>query len=230
MTAYDRLRDALPTGLARYVMFFEASIEDAVRAFAAETPKGALVVDAGAGEGNYRGFFKDHLYVGLDLGIGDMQWDYSRLDVVGDLSALPFRDAAFDGAINIVTLEHVKEPARVMEEIGRVLRPQGRLLVVVPHEWEVHQEPHDYFRYTRHGMRYLLERAGFSDIAIEPVGGYFRLLARRLLNGLQFFPGLWMPVAAIFFAPPALLLPLLDSLDKRRNFTLGYICTARKPS
>ena len=35
-------------------------------------------------------------------------------------------------------------------------------------------------------------------------------------------------VAAVFFAPPALLLPMLDVLDKKRNFTLGYICTARK--
>jgi hypothetical protein len=50
------------------------------------------------------------------------------------------------------------------------------------------------------------------------------------LNALQFFPGPLMLVAAVFFAPPALLLPLLDPLDKERSFTLGYICSARKPS
>jgi hypothetical protein len=109
-----------------------------------------------------------------------------------------------------------------------VLKPGGRLLLIVPHEWEVHQSPHDYYRYTRHGVRYLLDRAGFEAVVIEPVGGFFRLLSRRLWNGLQFFPGPLMPVAALFFAPAALLLPFLDSLDRERNFTLGYICTASK--
>jgi len=111
-----------------------------------------------------------------------------------------------------------------------VLKTGGVFLTVVPHEWEVHQSPHDYFRYTRHGLEYLLQKADFTDIRIQPVGGYFRLLARRLLNGLQFFPGLLFPFAALLLVPPALLLPLLDSLDRNRNFTLGYVCSARKPS
>ena len=130
--------------------------------------------------------------------------------------------------MNIVTLEHVREPRRVVEEIARVLKPGGRLLLVVPQEWEVHQAPHDYFRYTRYGLRYLLESAGLEVERIEPVGGYFRLLSRRLLNGLQFFPGVLFFPAALLFAPPALVLPWLDALDRERNFTLGYICRARK--
>ena len=70
-----------------------------------------------------------------------------------------------------------------------MLAPGGRLLLAAPHEWEVHQAPHDYFRYTRFGLRYLLEKAGLEPIEMRAVGGYFRLLARRLLNGLQFFSG-----------------------------------------
>jgi hypothetical protein len=93
---------------------------------------------------------------------------------------------------------------------------------VVPHEWEEHQQPHDYYRYTRFGAEYLLQKAGFRDIVVQPVGGYFRLMSRRLLGGLQFSK--WM----ILLAPVALALPLLDSIDKQRNFTLGFICSARK--
>jgi hypothetical protein len=55
-------------------------------------------------------------------------------------------------------------------------------------------------------------------------------VSRRLLNGLQFFPALLQPLAALLVGPPALALPLLDSLDRERNFTLGYLCTARKSS
>jgi hypothetical protein len=124
----------------------------------------------------------------------------------------------------------VSEPGRVLREIARVLAPGGSLLLIVPQEWEVHQAPHDYYRYTRYGVRYLLGQAGFTDVHVYPCGGYFRLLSRRLLSGLQFFRGAWILPAALLLAPPALLLPLLDSLDRDRNFTLGYICTARKPS
>ncbi len=115
-------------------------------------------------------------------------------------------------------------------ELSRVLAPSGRLLVVAPLQWEEHQQPHDYGRFTRYALDRLLKQAGFTDISIQPVGGIFRLISRRLLNALQFFPGPLMIVAAVFFAPPALLLPLLDPLDRDRAFTLGYICSARKPS
>lgn len=213
----------LPGPLRGYVLDFERRITEAVREFAAGVPEGARVLDAGAGEGAYKNHFGGRRYVGLDLGIGDGAWDYTGLDVVGDLSSLPFRDGVFDAALNIVTLEHVREPARVMAELARVLRPGGRLLLVVPHAWEVHQHPHDYFRYTRFGVELLAKGAGLRVVSLEAGGGYFRLLARRLLSGAQFFPGpagwLWLALVAA----PALLLPLLDGLDRRRDFTLGYL-------
>jgi len=210
-------------------MHFEASIEDAVSNFAGALPRGVRVLDAGAGEGSHKHYFGEQRYCGLDLGIGDRAWDYSRLDVLGNLETLPFPDHMFEAAINIVTLEHVLHPERVICELGRILTPGGRFLLVAPLQWEEHQQPHDYGRFTRFALDRLLRQAGFIDISIQPVGGIFRLISRRLLNALQFFPGPLALVAALFFAPPALLLPLFDPLDKDRSFTLGYICSARKP-
>jgi SAM-dependent methyltransferase len=227
---YQAISRLLPPGLRRYVLHFESSIEMAVAAFARQLPDGARVLDAGAGELQYAKAFERQRYVALDLGVGDAAWDYGRLDVIADLSAIPCRDGSFDACINIVTLEHVRNPLGALSEMHRTLCAGGRALVIVPHEWEVHQSPHDYFRYTRHGMAHLFEQAGFEDCEIQPVGGYFRLLARRLLNGLQFFPGPLTVVAGLFLVPPALVLPLFDPLDRERNFTLGYICTARKHS
>ncbi|MBZ5632025.1 MAG: methyltransferase domain-containing protein [Acidobacteriia bacterium] len=227
---YDSLRSLLPGFLARYVMHFEAAIEDAVSKFAKALPRGARVLDAGAGETAHKHYFSAQRYCGLDLGIGDQDWDYSQLDVLGNLETLPFPDRTFDAAINIVTLEHVLHPERVICELGRVLAPGGRFLLVAPLQWEEHQQPHDYGRFTRFALDHLLRQAGFTEISIQPVGGIFRLISRRLLNALQFFPGPLMLVAAVFFAPPALVLPLLDPLDRDRSFTLGYICSARKPS
>ncbi|MEO8663447.1 MAG: methyltransferase domain-containing protein [Bryobacteraceae bacterium] len=225
---YGALRERLPGWLRRHVVYFETRLNEAVAQFAAELPDGVRVLDAGAGETQHKPLFARQWYCGVDLGIGDTAWDYAQLDVVADLTSLPFRDEAFDACINIVTLEHVREPARVLQEIGRVMAADGRLLLVAPQEWEVHQAPHDYFRYTRYGLAYLLGEAGFVDIEVTPVGGFFRLLSRRLLNGLQFFPGVWMIVAAVFLAPAALVLPFFEPLDEKKDYTLGYICKARK--
>lgn len=224
------VQNRLPVFLRRYVLDFERRIEDAVRQFASGLPAGARVLDAGAGELQYAKHFDGLRYVAVDLACGDELWDYSKLHAIADLAVLPFPSGAFDGAINIVTLEHVAEPATVIRELARVLAPGATLLLVVPQDWEVHQAPHDYFRYTRYGVRYLLERAGFANVHVYPAGGFFRLLSRRLLNALSFFRGVWFLPAALLLAPPALLLPVLDRLDHDRNFTLGYICTARRHS
>lgn len=220
------VRGKLPRWLDRYLWFFENAIEDWAADLAKSLPPGARLLDAGAGEGQYRNLFPHVRYTGLDLAVGDSSWNYAGLDVLGDLCRLPFGDGCFDAALNIVTLEHVRDPHQVLREIGRVLRPGGELLLVVPQDWEVHQSPHDYFRYTRHGVKHLLEQAGFAQIRIEPGGGYFRLMGRRMLNGLQFFRGLWLLPAALVLAPAGLLFPLLDGFDRERNFTLGYLVRA----
>src|ERR1041385_7588673 len=103
----------MPGALARYVMHFEASIENAVARFAHDLPSGVRILDAGAGETAHKHYFAAQRYCGLDLAVGDKAWDYSNLDVLGDLETLPFPDATFVAAINIVTLEHVVHPERV---------------------------------------------------------------------------------------------------------------------
>jgi SAM-dependent methyltransferase len=229
---YTELAYRLPLPLRRHVLHFETEIDQAVAEFARQLPGGARVLDAGAGEGQYAHYFARFRYCAVDLAVGDSGWDYSRLDAVADLTALPFRTGEFAAALHVVTLEHLREPACALAELARTLEPGATLLLAAPHEWEVHQAPHDYFRYTRYGVAYLLEKAGFEIRELRASGGYFRLLARRLLNGLQFFSGglRWLGFlpAAILVVPPALILPFLDFLDRDRNFTLGYICTARK--
>jgi SAM-dependent methyltransferase len=229
---YSGIAYRLPRPLRRHILHFEAEIEDAVAALAHRLPAGARVLDAGAGEGKYARHFSRQRYCGVDLAVGDTAWDYSRLDAVADLTVLPFRNGAFDAVLNIVTMEHLREPGRALAEMARVAAPGASLLVAAPHEWEVHQAPHDYFRFTRHGLTYLLEKAGWEAIEVRASGGYFRLLSRRLLTGLQFFSGGWRWLgfipAAMLLVPPALILPFLDLLDRERNFTVGYICMARK--
>jgi SAM-dependent methyltransferase len=220
---YAEARRRLPAWLRRRVFTFETFIEDSVSAFARSLPAGARLLDAGAGEAQYAHWFLHVRYVGVDLAIGDPQWDYRRLHAIADLEQLPFADAAFDAALHIVTLEHLARPAQALAELARVMRRGAALLLVAPQEWEVHQAPHDYYRYTRHGLEYLLAQAGFEIEEIRPAGGLFLVISRRLLNACQMMPWL-LPL----FAPLALLASWLDPLDRRQDFTLGYRCLARR--
>jgi SAM-dependent methyltransferase len=231
---YTQILARAPGPIRRWALHFECEITDAVGQFAGRLPKGARVLDAGSGEGQYKRFFRNQKYVGVDLGVGDANWNYRELDTISDLNALPFPDATFDAALNIVTLEHLRFPEKALAEIARVLKPGGEFLMVAPFEWEEHQQPHDYFRYTKFGLGALLEAACFREVRVTPAGGFFGLLSRRLLNSLQFFMRgagwLFLLPAVLIFVPLSLVLPLLEPLDRERNFTLGYICIARKSS
>jgi SAM-dependent methyltransferase len=226
---YERLRAMTPRWLRREVFYFEGLIEAAVVEFSAGLENGARVLDAGAGEGQYREWFGRQRYVGVDLGIGDAGWNYRGLDCVADLLRLPFGPAVFDAFVSVVTLEHVTEPGVAVAEMARVAKPGARLLLVVPHEWEVHQHPHDYWRFTRFGVERLLRENGWRVERLEAAGGYFRLLSRRLMNGLQFAPRWIMPLMALVVVPLALAVGWLDGLDERKDYTLGYVCVARRP-
>ncbi len=114
----------------------------------------------------------------------------------------------------------------------------GSLMVAVtPHEWEVHQAPHDYFRYTRYRAAYLfcLEQAGFAEDR-DTSGGRifpFAFTQCRMLNGLQFIHrgralDRFSSRRIACWGRRRLALPFLDFLDRERNFTLGYICIAEK--
>jgi SAM-dependent methyltransferase len=229
---YRRLIWNVPRPLRRLVLRFEVCIEESLEAFARSLPTGARVLDAGAGECQYAELFAHCRYVAFDLAVGDQAWDYSRLDAVADLARLPCAEGAFDAAVNIVVLEHTREPLRVIAELRRVLKAGAPLLLIAPQEWAVHQIPHDYFRYTRYGLAWLLEESGLRVCSIDPVGGFFTLLGRRVLEAALFFQGGWRwllfpPVAAVA-GPIGIMLPWLDVLDAERNTTLGYLCHAVK--
>jgi SAM-dependent methyltransferase len=209
---------------------------------AADVTAGERLLDAGAGEGPYRATFAHARYLALDDRRGDRRWDYGGLDLVGDLSRIPLRDGAVDVVLCTETLEHLTDPQAFLSEAARVLRRGGRLFLTAPFQFKEHQAPHDYFRYTRHGLALLLERAGFVVESIEPEGGYFRFLgdkiqpAHRVLFHkhralgwkILFLP--LQPLSMLFFT---VLLPALcaamDPIDRDRRHTTGFLVRASKP-
>jgi SAM-dependent methyltransferase len=217
-----------------------APIAAAVAAAAAALPPGARVLDAGAGEAPYRPLFAHCDYVTQDWP-GTVHEGARAADVIADLHELPVDDGSFDAVVCTEVLEHVAEPARVLDELARVLRPGGSVLITVPFVGGLHEEPHDHYRYTSHGLRGLLGRAGFTDVEVEPLTGYWGTLSHVLRHatlsttpiGRAPRPLARVVNGAMFVLSELLrrIAPALDRrLDARHALPVGWVARAAAPA
>ena len=134
------------------------------------------VLDVGCGEMPYREFAPEGTtWTGLDVE------DNASADLHGSADHIPARDASFQTVLCTQVLEHVPDPVAVLRETRRVLCPGGILILTAPQYWEAHEEPHDYYRYTVHGLRRLLEDSGF-DVVEHEAQGVGAALACQSLN------------------------------------------------
>jgi SAM-dependent methyltransferase len=147
---------------------------------------GQLVLDAGAGRAPYRALFTHARYETADF-VAVKGKKYVQPDYVCDLAQIPVEDARFDHVLLTQVLEHIPEPPTVLAELHRVMKPGATLWLTAPLFYAEHERPYDYFRYTRYGLRHLLEGAGFAVEEIEWMEGYLgtlsyqaRLLSRSL--------------------------------------------------
>lgn len=101
-------------------------------------------------------------YVGLDYPRTAIGLYGSRPDVFGDARRLPFGDRSVDAVVLKDVLEHVQGPHAALEECARILRPGGSLVVWMPFMYPVHDAPHDFQRFTSHGLAAYLVEAGFD--------------------------------------------------------------------
>ena len=80
---------------------------------------------------------------------------------------LPLDSGSFDSVVSLSTLEHVYELNETLGELGRVLKPEGRLVLFVPFMLRVHGHPDDYHRGTASFWRRKLDEAGFGIVSVE---------------------------------------------------------------
>jgi SAM-dependent methyltransferase len=109
----------------------------------------------------------------------------ARPDAFATAEAQPFRAASFDTVLGLSMLTYLPEPLRMIEEAYRVLKPGGVLILEFTQMVPLHDAPHDYFRFTRFGAEYLLERAGFEPIESVAVGGLWARVGLSTIAGLQ---------------------------------------------
>lgn len=157
----------------------------------------------------------------------------AHVDLECDLTQpMPLPSASFDTVLMTDVLEHLPEPASAMREIARVLRAGGCLILGVPFLYWLHEEPHDYYRYTEFALRRFCRESGLEVLSLRPYGGlpevFFDLTAKAGTFMPRKLAGAFLRLhgAAALLCRTALMRKI--SRATQGTFPLGYILAARK--
>ena len=158
-----------------------------VRALTAVAPQArGRLLDVGCGDKPFERIFRPHVdeYLGIEHESTFLataaKLGASRPDFFYDGYRLPFEDGSFDTVISIQVLEHTPHPRRLIVEMARVLKKGGALILAAPFSFRLHEEPHDYFRYSPYGLRELCNEVGLEIGRVEQVGSLWSLVGHKL--------------------------------------------------
>lgn len=193
--------------------------------------KGRLI-DIGCGTKPYKDILKDYVEEHIGVDYSDTSHDKSNIDIFASAYSIPLEDNSFESAICTCVLEHLEEPEQALRECHRLLKPGGYAIYHTPFIWHLHEEPRDFYRYTKHGLKYLFEKSGFEIIEIRPICGFvitFLQLHLYLIKG-KFNRGLikWLGIFRFYNFVCHRLGLFLNKYDHSQQYTCNYITVARK--
>lgn len=157
----------------------------------ASIPAGSKILDAGAGELQYKKFcnhlnytsqdFAQYNGSGNNVGLQTGTWDNSKLDIISDIINMPIEDSSFDAIMCIEVFEHIPTPNLAVKEFARVLKKGGTVIITSPFCSLTHFAPY-YFAngFSKYWYQTILEQYGFKIKEITPNGSYFEYIAQEL--------------------------------------------------
>ena len=156
-----------------------------------QIPARSRLLDAGAGEQQFKRFCQHLDYVAQDfaqydgkgdsLGLQSGSWDQTQLDIVSDITKIPEADAAFDAILCVEVFEHLPNPLLALQEFSRLLRPGGKLILTAPFCSITHFAPyHFYSGFNRYFYETHLPIYGFEILEMQQNGNFFEYLAQEV--------------------------------------------------
>lgn len=134
-------------------------LREAIKIISTKLQRCKVIVEVGSKQeegqldiADFRPFFPNSKYVGLDMRPG------AGVDMVTNANNLPFKDNSVDLVLCLETFEHADKPWLLAEEIQRVVKKTGTVIVSSQQNFPIHKHPSDYFRYTPYGLSILFEK------------------------------------------------------------------------
>lgn len=208
-----------------------------------------IVIDVGAGTGHGEEYLDKNqsTYYPTDLPTGRNALD-SHITKKGTAPVhhcsvydLPFDDENFGGGMMLMVLEHLQWPEKGLREFSRVIKPGGYALITTPFAFPVHDEPHDYRRWTANGIKSELENAGLVTEECVVCGALFSSLILNLHLGLRykiFYEGPLLVRKILVICMPLIIIVqgilnaaaiVLDKLDRKSVLPIAIVTLAKKP-
>lgn len=189
-----------------------------------------IVLDVGSGKSNrYKHLFQYQRYITLDPN------QDAGAEITAEAENIPLPENFVDSIVSTQVLEHVKNPWKVINEFGRVLKPGGYCLLTAPQWNNLHEEPHDYWRYTKYGLAKIFEENGFKIIEMDQRGKYFTTLSqikiRFLIDKLHLYESKFWKLWNIYFRFTVWKARLLDEWDNSSaasTHAIGWCLIAQK--
>jgi len=181
MSAEDRPRAGSHRRVSKsdhYYLVYKSLIRDLE--YAAKTYAGNRLLDIGCGDKPYEEMFRGRVtgYVGCDVA----QSRLNRVDLLCEATSIPLASESFDTVFSTQAIEHVADHQGLLNEAYRLLKPGGYIIVSGPMYWHLHEEPRDFFRFTKYGFSYILAKSGFAVVEIMSNGGKWATLGQVILH------------------------------------------------
>lgn len=191
------------------------------------------LLDVGCGNRPYYDILAPKVtsYIGLDIPLKYKRVEKKRkIDKIGSALNIPYPDNHFYTAVSFQVLEHIPKPKRFFDEAYRVLKYNGHLILTTNLNWFIHEEPYDFYRFTKYGLSFLARNSGFKIVYIKPQYGFWAMIGQRLsmyLSSLapnKIIKACLLPLCSII----QFLFLILDKLHCDEKETLNYIMVAKK--
>lgn len=183
-----------------------------------------VLLDVGSGNGILQEKLKENIeYIGIDYPT-TIELGYSSMaNIYADAAALPVSSESIDTVALLDVLEHLKFPERAIAEASRVLKKGGKLLIHVPFIYPLHDEPHDYQRWSIHGLRLQAQQQNLKIIDITESTASLETAAALFSIALakSVFDAITQRKIAMIIAPFVLLLiPAINTIGWFLNIVM----------
>ncbi|QOG12162.1 class I SAM-dependent methyltransferase [Arcobacter sp. FWKO B] len=131
-----------------------------------------ICLDVGSGNSPYKKYLKNiTMYISVDKNDTSATTYKNNTNMINaDAKSLPFENNYADTILLNQVLEHIDDYEKVLTEIKRVLKYNGKCVISVPFIYHIHGEPNDYFRFSEYGLRYMLKKHGYKIIEYHYLG------------------------------------------------------------